>query len=371
MQTVIFLMCSMLCAQDLEQPKRDAINFMALNYKANLQSFRFCEVQFDVLHAGSYLAEEPFEDAFVGEGYYAFDGVNAVYHCVYDDKSILEHSKLKNTDQVVATFSSRRMLWDGKSTLMDLISPDLRSNPKKTFHTAEIFEDPDGSRFMSEFSFPIGVGFQDKAQDAVGRMFAMLLDGRLKLEDLSVGPTENGKIARIVLRDKYLKRMYQISLDKGSLPLEIVYFDPDGNQSLDIKYDEMELVEGAGWISKRMTVRSKSRNDTRITRLKSCNVTRKPEIATFRLDFDEPVNIMEPAKQVGYYHRKTFSLVDRPRLNAGATRINVRKTDPPLSTVKEMPGELPPPSLRRYVMLAAMIVALALAGVAYTRYRRS
>jgi hypothetical protein len=361
----------MLCGQDLEQSKRDAINFMALNYKANLQSFRFCEVQFDVLHAGSYLAEEPFEDSFVGEGYYAFDGVNAVYHCVYDDKSILEHSRLKNTGQVVTTFSSRRMLWDGKSTLMDLISPDLRSNPKKTFHTAEIFEDPDGSRFMSEFSFPIGVGFQDKAQDAVGRMFAMLLDGRLKLEDLSVGPTEYGKIARIVLRDKYLKRMYQISLDKGSLPLEIVYFDPDGNQSLDIKYDEMELVEGAGWIPNRMTVRSKSRNDTRITRLKSCNVTRKPGLATFRLDFDEPVNILDPGKEIAYNHTNSISLVDRPRLNAGATRIKVQKAEPPLSTVVEMPGELTPSPLWSYAMFAALVVVVVLAGVAYTRYRRA
>lgn len=335
----------------------ELLRFVHASHMENVRAFSFGEFEFTITHEGG--PSLPAGLSAKAHGRYAFDGVNSAYECLYDAAAVVASTRKNDDGSVSIPLQSRRMLQDGKSTLLDLMAPDLET--KTIFHTPQIFEDPDASQFLSWFLFPISIGCPDKLEPRLCRDLAKALGGDLELESVEVDQASGrSQTVRLMVSRQGVKRAYVVDVERGGLPLEARDIGPDGREVASTTLEGIVHLDGRGWFPTRQTMMRRATGERITIDVTRSNVSQRPARGAFHLRFDPPRSILDPQASISYENCADFSLLSRPGFNAGARRVVIPKAPEVLDgTDVVMPGEAAP---SRFGYLSVGAASLILIG---------
>ncbi len=166
-------------------------------------------------------------------------------------------------------------------------------------------------------------------------------------------------------------RAYIVDPERGSLPIEAEDRDEAGRLLSSTMLTDLVLCQDRCWLPKTKTYYNARNGRARILRIVNFDVHRKPTASDFHMEFDEKVDIPDPAKKLVYKEMSRFSLIDRPDSKSGATPA--RFIDPPsVGSVRPtvMPGERDGSYVGPIAIGAGALLLIAAVFFLWKRYLR-
>jgi hypothetical protein len=219
--------------------------------------------------------------------------------------------------------------------------------------------------FNRRFDFPLYIG--NKAGHVFDLFSALtqVKEGEASLDRFEANSLlGERKVSRLTIDYGNAKVTYWVDLERGGIPLRVLQ-EPaqDGTKSL-IIHDKLEFVASAGWIPRRRleVIGERIFEELAVTDI---DVKRKPEASVFRLDFPQPIGLVDQARRLSYSPRNSWSLLNLPGPSSpGARAVDLR----PVFEPDDLPGELVP-SVPWPIILAATFAVLFLLICAIAAYK--
>jgi hypothetical protein len=311
------------------QRQQVELESLGLACQANREAFRFGTFRFDFITGRASSTEEgaagKYSADYTGSGFYAFDGKNCRFECLYTLEDLVK-SRRKITENEYKSLSPVRILCDGDSTLADY---PLLDEPGTAFsHSAMIHA---GTRyFTGRFNFPLWLGQDDLSPTNLSRVAGLVKDGKCTLKELDFRSHLDGaEVCKVVLDFGTGGRTYWIDTSRGAIPVRIEFTRDSKLTHLEVLGD-IRFVAGAGWLPMSdifVMLDGKSIKQTRIT---AVEVAQKPGPSVFQLDFPSEIGLYDEAKKLKYAPRKTWSLLHLPaRGSRDAEPAEAARFEPP------------------------------------------
>jgi hypothetical protein len=358
------LLLATIVAMQAVPPNSDT-EYVRLLYKSNKDSFQFGKFRFAYRRGSCASAAEAEAGVFSRfaemEGFYAFDGTNARYEKVAKAVDLAAATKKISANKTSSILASFRMLTNGKVTFMDSLTADEITRAIR--HKATISKDP--VAFDRKLEFPLYLG--NKAPHAYDLFHALteVKEGRASLDQFEIDSLlGERKVNKLTIDYKNAKVTYWIDLERGGIPLRIVQ-EPagQGTKSL-IVQERLQFVASAGWIPMRRleVIGEKTFHEYVLTEI---DIERKLDATVFRLDFSDPIGLVDQARQLRYSPRSSWSLLDLPGPSSNGTKtVDLR----PAFAADDLPGESAP-STSWPIIAAAILGVLCLLSCAVAVYR--
>lgn len=316
------------------------------------------------------------------DGLYVFDGRSARFDHVFPLRDELARRVQVDKDTWRTPLSSWRALTDGQTTLLDLlgITDDgsaRRHNPRLIGGTEQ---------FHETIEFPLQPGNPrptgpppDLGQD-LARAASNSADWRLThiREDLLIGSVPVVGLTFSATAEG--RRQYWVDLERGAVPLRILDSGTGpGRSALLWDFGDVRSV-GRGWLPFRMTlaiigdlsaderVEGVNLREKRIT---EADFERRPDRSMFRLEFPEPVPLINVTTKVRHDPRRVWDLAAiSPAAAARARPLDMAQ---PQAAPPALPGARrgrPPwamPLLAAGAALLALSAALVFRKVVHAR----
>jgi len=334
------MLTAILVAAVLGQPgglghaDREALNSLAGIYEANRAKFEGGRVWFEYTDAYATSADEAAKgvvsDAHKAEGFYAFQGNDALYQCTFSNASLVTTSTKVSENSVSHRLFNHRLLTNGKVTLDEHFSirldgnvsrsPDIRSGTEEFYRAAH--------------NVPLALGAPEIARDDIARTARLIRDGAagFSLVELQDDATLDGvKVTRIKVKGPYGTREMWVDPERGAIPLQL-HDEMPGGSTRDLRHGDIRLIAGRGWLPHEGTVVVVGGRVFRtvVTKVDFGQVPGD----TFRLEFPEPVAMVNLDQGVSYPPRKVWDLARLPSANIRGVRPVMAAVDAPA-----MPGE--------------------------------
>ena len=276
-------------------------------------------------------------------------GNDAIYLRTFSDASMVATCTKIAGGKVSNRLQSGRLLTDGKVTLVE----HLYGNPDGKITRGTIIN-PGSEEFYKTAGVPLAMGFPDNARDDISRTARLIRDGS---SGVSLGAIQDDaifdgvKMVRIEVKGPGGKRVIWVDPERGAIPVR-VHDEMPGGSAYDLRYGDIRMVAGRGWLpyEPRSTCQGGRVFRTIITKVDFGKI---PD-DTFRIEFPEPIAIINVAKGLSYRPQKIWELSRLPKANS-------RETAPLMTSLGTpdpvMPGEREPH------MLLFTFVALGLSAV--------
>lgn len=345
------------------------LNALGARYQENWSKFDKGRIWFKFTDAYAKNADDAAKGVvtndYKAEGFYAFQGKNALYLQVFSNEAMLATSvKISETPtetQTSTRLSSERALTDGKATLKDHLSGD--PGGKVSYGTIIM---PGTEEFYQGIDVPLELAFPDKARDDPSRSARLIQDGstQLSLETIQNDATLDGvKVVRIETKGTGGKRVMWVDPERGAIPIHVHDDMPDGS-TYDLHYGDIRMVPGHGWLPYERTTFVAGGRTFRsvVTKVDFGNVPSE----TFRLEYPEPTSMVDLARNLTYKPQKVWDLSRLPAANsknAAPLGASVGTPDP------VMPEESEPPRFP-YTFIAlglAAVVVVVVVGLVWKR----
>ena len=344
------------------------IDYLRLSYKSNKEAFAFGTFRFE--YTIGNCASLPDAEAGVfarslhEQGLYVFYGKNARYDLIADPREFAAFSTRIREHQFSSIAVALRMLTDGQVTLLDSLNPS--ESGSEWYHSAGIRR---GRLFYKDgfFEFPLWLGddsargydlFSDLSDVKEGRSTLIELDREALLDGL--------KVCKVSFSWGDGKRTYWIDSKRGSVPLRILDHFNRGDLDVIFRYDDVEHVEGAGWIPRKATHIIGSRGPVDRTVITEIDVRNRPTAAVFQLEFPEPINMVDRARQLVYPKSKTWSLLNLPGRSSAGVSPAIPTT---FVAPADLPGEIEGGPPWATIALASAAVCLVVGSIAIVSRR--
>ena len=324
-----------------EQDQRPAgtngtLEFLALLYKANLESFQHGRFRFTFTRGCAASCKEAiagrFSKAYRAEGLYILSGRDARYEINYTLQDIIK-ARVKVTQKTSrTTILTCRMLTDGHVSLLDL--PAVDETKGIYVHSPHI--DAGVESFYDYFSsFPLELGKSfGKSYDLYDDLTKMR-ERNCKISQFSESVYMEGyNVCHLTLEHSTGRRSYWTDQSRGAIPLRIEdTFESELYNNCIVWYGDIRKVADLAWLPfVRVTCVADGKVVERIE-LTDVDCGTKPLVSEFKLDFPTPVPLVDQIKHTRYPPRTTWGLHDLP----------LRGDEPvapiPFAPEPELPGE--------------------------------
>ena len=305
-------------------------------YLANRSSFGFATLHFDYVTARADNAADAragrHEHRSTGRGFYSFDGWNGRYERLYDEADLLGRAE-KVGDQIRSSIRSVRMLTDGGSTLIDMIGPayDLKS----VEHTAQIY--PSSGYFYRDQFIPLDLGDPASGSHDLVHVLKLIESGELQLVDFETEVQLEGRsVVHLACKSGLGRRDYWIDMQRGAVPVQAIDLMNKRGNTIQVNNDDLRESHGSWLPYKRTTYMDDNRALIQVS-IRQADLNVPPGREVFRLEFPEPMPIIDSSRNLSYPARKTWSLLNLPSANSPKTRrLSITEFQPPSPA---MPGE--------------------------------
>lgn len=342
---------------------RAALGALADLYEENWAKFDAGRVWFEYTDAYAKTLDEAIKGnltgAYKAEGFYAFKGRDAAYGRLFADEALVATSTKISENQVAHRFESIRSLTDGKVTLSDFIS----GNPGgRTFRSTII--DPGVDGFFKSVAVPLCPKSPAGARDDLTRTARLIRDGASGMELVSIKDevVEGVKAVRIEIKAPGGTRVMWVDPERAAIPIRLHDEMLSGGTN-DLHHGDIRHVPGRGWLPFERTYLTGGRVFRTV--LTKVDFESVPDDA-FRLEFPEPVAVVDMAKNLSYRPQKVWDLAHLPASNSpGTVRLQ-----PSFAAIEPaMPGEREtgPP----YFAIASIGVAAVVMVAGLWKWRRA
>jgi hypothetical protein len=366
---LLLILAGILSCQPDDQ--REHLDFLRLSYRANKESFLYGSFRFEYtrgLSASLADAEsEVFSKAFKEDGFFVFDGANALYQLTADPKVLTAATTRIDGRPSSSLIGAFRMVTDGKATLYDSIQ--LNWANATLLHSPKIV--PGRTEFGRDgiFEFPLYVGDNSLRDYDLFSDLKVVEDGKASLDDLDLDSRLNDrKVCKLTFTYEYGTRTYFIDVNRGSVPLRIVdHFNPS-NVDVTFIFSDLAHLPNAGWLPLRRLHIIRQGRSVLLDRIvvKEIDTEKKPPRSAFELEFPEPISVHDAARKLLYPKRKTWSLLRLPGPSSpGTTAVTAGTFPPPV----ELPGEIEPSSAWPAILAAGVVLLVAAGWVVVLRRR--
>ena len=171
----------------------------------------------------------------------------------------------------------------------------------------------------------------------IARALASTGDVTLKVED--DGSKDGEPLVHLVLTIQGERADYWIDLEHGAIPRRILNSDPKGEPVIELRYDDIQPAGNGAWFPHRMTIFFKGGACKELV-VDEADFTARPTAADLRLEFPEPVSLMNTATLMKYAPRKVWDVANLSGTGASAVpgvRISIQG---PRAPAPPMAGEL-------------------------------
>lgn len=268
-----------------------------------------------------------------GKGRYVFDSSNRKFEIVYSLGDLTKFRQLAG-DRWIYGVNSRRMLTNGRLTLSDVQTANPAGD--KIVHTAQI--DAGTSRFFSELTFPLKLGDEEIGSLLLHHDIEQVLKNQsgwtLKAfaDDASL---DGVPVVYFHLGLPDGDREYWVDVSRGSLPIRVKQ-NWDHGFTMYLLGDFRQVNESA-WLPFKQTIYASDRDFKQIQITDADFKTRPPQ-SSFRMEFDEPIAMINSANMVHYSPQKVWNLSRLPGPSSpSATKI--QSAAAPAAEVVPQPGE--------------------------------
>ncbi len=332
-------------------------------YDENRAKFDGGSMTFDYLdgHADSL------EDAIAGrldhferaEGTYAFDKNNAIYTCLFTPEAMAATSSPVAGGRMSGTLDCRRVLTDRRLTLVD----SLNWGPQGTVLRGNIIA-AGTWEFYSHVEIPLCIGFPDEHRTDFSQVSRFILDktNGYGLEEVGDGGLVEGvKTIRLVVSSLGGRRIIWIDPTRGAIPIRS-HDDVKGGSTFDLHLGDIRAIPGRGWFPHELTIYLRGGRTKRL--LIKSTAFGPVDSNRFRLEFPEPIVMLNAATNLAYPARKVWDLRQLPSASSpGTTRVAGTPTAEPQMEKERDPD---PPY---FTIAAVSVVILALVVFVLLRKR--
>lgn len=338
-------------------------------YDENRARFPFGLIEFDYEdgYANDLAAARKGDLRDVGKapGSFAFKANDALYSRIFPAEVMADTSEWISPSRVRGRLDSCRLLTNGKSTFTERIGPVKDGKSTALGHVITA-----GSEDFFKFAeVPLDLGRPESLRDDLAQNIRMVLKGAsgASVSDVDENPTENvgpdgEALVRIVLRLARGTRTFWVDLKRGAIPVR-VHDSITGGYSIDRIHDQIQHVEGRGWLPFVVTTRL---GNSRVKRLavKRAQFERPPAQDTFRLVLEKPRTVANTGEGRSYTRRTVFDLNNLPKPNSPDSLPMI--SHPPARRELGLPGERSP-SRFPYFTVFAVILSFIVGGIAWRR----
>lgn len=363
----IYVFCSIMLVPPTIPGSDDqaTLNALAGLYEENRSKFDAGQIWFEFIDGKATdidaASSGTITDAHRAEGFYAFRGDEAIYRCIFPDASMVATSSRVTDRQVTNRLQCVRTLTNGKATLRE----DRFGTPEGAITRAMIIN-PGAEAFFRSAAIPLGLGHPESVRDDPWRTSRLIQD---RSDGLTLGSIrddeviEGVKVVRVVVTGPGGTRQMWLDPTRGAIPLR-VHDEMPGGRAYDLRLGDVRMVAGRGWFP---FERTELLGGARVMRMVVTKVDFGPvPEGTFRLEFPEPVAMVNLEQGVSYPPRKVWDLARLPAANApGVNRLNA----PGDATAPMLPVEIEPSPYRSTAI--ALGVAAVVGFVGYFWRRRS
>ena len=325
---------------------RGALNALAGLYEENRSKFDNGRIWFNFIDAYATSIDEAAKgvvsDAHKADGFYAFRGNDALYLRTFPDASMVATSAKIADAKVANRLQSVRLLTDGKVTLVD----HLYGNPDGKVTRGTIIN-PGSGEFYKTAGVLLAMGFPDNARDDISRTSRFIQDGSsgLSLGTIQDDATLNGvKVIRIEVMGPGGKRVMWVDPEHGAITVR-VHDEMPGGSTYDLHYGDIRMVAGRGWLPYECTEYLPGGRVLRAVVTK-VDFGKIPD-DTFRIEFPEPIAMVNLDKGRSYRPRKIWDLSRLPTENSVETA--------PLKTSLSVPDPVMPGERESHTLLFTFI----------------
>jgi hypothetical protein len=349
---------------------REMLKYVSIANQANIERFTHGRVEFELLRseragAGTIKDTMP-QDAVVAKGMLVFDNINALYTLSYEDDYLVSGLELKGDRQYILPALNTTLLTDGKSTLLNLSKFDfqrriLADNP-------EVYPESNYEMFQSYANFIYPVTTHHFTTSLLSNDLRDVSNGVASLESVRI-ESENGpaKLLHLsLIKPPGVRRDYLVDLNKGSVPLTILEYGPDGALMSERLYGELRKVADA-WFPFVSRVNQTRAGISQMLVVRSADFISPVGENEFVVKFREPVEFTDRVTST-LQREASYSLIQRSRRPLKGTKKVTFVANPTFDLTGER--ELPPPKYWRYGVIALVLVGGLIIWITmYTRKR--
>ena len=248
-------------------------------------------------------------------------------------------------------------------TLLDSI--DVSKKADSLDHQAQII--PGSETFQRELICPLNVGSPTPGSYDLGDI---LQRARTPSEGLTLAVVEGTEyegrdVMHLAITSGAARRDYWVDLERGAVPLRIESSEGGTVERL-VVYEDLRQVGGRGWLPHRQTIYFSESGLTKQLTVSKSNFDSPVDHSAFRMEFPEPMAIINTAVMTRYAPQKVWDLSNLPSPSSPKSRrIVLSEPGPPAAT---MAGERSPWPV--WAMPVILLGAVALGGVGWSYYRR-
>lgn len=297
-----------------------------------------------------------FRRYYTATGLYAFDKDTARYERIIPVADQAAVTSQSGPNQFTWLGRSFRAVFDGHVTLRHdiYVTPEKDKAPNVS-QTLDLTSGP--KQFKSGFYFPIGCGRLGFANGDLAAEIRQALGGSqgLVIEGLDTEARSGDRpVAKIEIKMPRGRRTYWVDREIGCIPREISD-DVSNVTRKSVTFNDDVRRLGSCWLPF-LTTRIYGGSEVTQLRILRADVDHKPDRSTFRLDFPEPVMLIDQVHSTSFPARKRWSIDELPGPQSrGAEKI----------PIKQQPLPAPPPMpVEREAWPRWIRVAVALCGVA-------
>ena len=300
----------------------------------------------------------------VADGLYAYDGSRRRLDLVYGFSAAMADQKMISPREYRSSFTSGRWLTNGSVTLSDYLTIQPADPGSDYGHAVQI--DPGSAIFYRKYLMPIDVG-----KPADGDLIS-LCDQAFKanapfpLELARIRPDANA--ADLVFTTPGGRYRFQVDLQRGSIPTSRVdEYPPTIYPTCSTFQDDIRRMPNGGWLPHHYLF---YRSDGGAIEITITDAMFDGPVASemFRLDFPEPVTVVDMALKLRYPPRKSWDLSKLPGVrDPGVTTFSPATRD---DFVPQMPGERAGSRIWPGFLIGAGGVLLVFAWRAFKRRHR-
>lgn len=351
-----------------DEDARSLARSVEIAYQANRQSFGDgqLELQFSVgtTNGIEQAVSGDWQDQFSTTGMYAYSGEWAVFSCVFPLESVIAERR-KAAEGWISSLDSRRALTNGKSTLIERLN--AFSDEPRFQRILSI--DEDVTPFFRIVDCPLNLRKPSGSFDLSRDLSRVLNDGNsgMQLASAEFKELDGQAVVRLSIAFDEGRRDYRIDVEHGAIPVLISNWGADDGKEpiVQLAYRDIRQVEAGGWLPHLTTLRYNHGLTKQISVIRA-DFSTKPPRSVFKLDFPEPVGVLNSTSMVAYDPRDVWSLDDLP--GTGSPQGRQLIATQPGAPLPEMPGERPafPTRLAASVALGLLLIG----GLAWSRLRR-
>lgn len=343
----------------------DALRALAGVFEENRARFDKGIIYFEYIDGFSAAPDEAARGVITGsyraEGSYCFEGDNLSYSCLFPAEAMVAATRKAPGGATSNRLKCVRLLTDGKLTLSEKIAV----GPDGKLARGTIIA-PGTEEFCKLAEVPLNLGLPDGARNDLARVARMILDrtSGMSLEEVEDGVMVEGvRTIRLEMKSPGGTRQVWVDPERGAIPIR-THDELTGGGTYDLHHGDIRLVPGRGWFPFEWTLFLPGGRAKRVLVTKA-DFGLVPRDA-FRMEFPEPIPMLNLAESVTYRPRKVWDLARLPHATSpDASRVAAAVPEP------VMPGEREPRPPYYTLGAVGLSVAVVIAGAYRWRKKAS